>query len=343
MARLIFPKGEQKGLFDDIFASKNTNTDQIARICGVSGRTIRDWRREKYTISEKALELLHQNFRIMIPPTIKKVSDYWYVTKGARKGALKKLKIYGPPGTVEGRKKGGRISQQRRQEQPEKYRSLGCNVRKEFKELSPNEELAETVGIILGDGGVTNYQLKIYLDRISDRQYAEYVRSLLYRVFGEYPSAYIYKYKGTLELLLSGANLIENLNKIGINKGGKIRNQIDFPKWIWEQKSYQRLCVRGLVDTDGGLYFHNHQINGIQYKNLGLCFTSWSRPLIKSVGTVLKNDSIKFSIDNNQRVYIYSLVEIEKYFRLFGSSNPKILDKLNSYLSKSRKIGKRAV
>lgn len=342
MTRLIFPKGEQKRLLDEIIASNNTNSDEIGKICGVSGRTIRDWRREKYTISEIAIELLQQKYHIKIAPIINKVSDYWYVIKGAKKGALKRLEKYGPPGTLEGRKKGGRIAQQRRKEQPDKYRLLGCNVRKEFKLLYPNIELAETVGIILGDGGITNYQLKIYLDRFADREYAEYVRSLFHRVFGEYPSAYYYKKKGTLELLLSGANLVENLNKIGINKGNKIRNQVDFPEWIWKQKRYQRYCVRGLVDTDGGLYFHRHSIKGSKYINLGLCFTSWSRLLIKSVGTVLRSDKIKFSVVNNNRIYIYSLVEIEKYFRLFGSSNPKILDKLESFHSKSRKIGKRA-
>ena len=41
--------------------------------------------------------------------------------KGASKGGIKHLALYGPPGTPEGRKKGGHISQVRRKEHPEQY------------------------------------------------------------------------------------------------------------------------------------------------------------------------------------------------------------------------------
>lgn len=69
--------------------------------------------------------------------------DFWYVTKGARKGALRRLELYGDLGTPEGRRKGGINSQLRRKENPEKYRLLGCNLRKKFKIEKSSIEFAE--------------------------------------------------------------------------------------------------------------------------------------------------------------------------------------------------------
>lgn len=340
MARIIFPKGEQSAFINKILENKKLKADDLANICEVSSRTIRDWRREKFTLPENALLQLSKKLHIKISTNLKRISDYWYVEKGARKGALRRLAIYGPPGTPEGRKKGGRISQIRRRENPEKYRLLGCKVRKNFFSLILSVPLAEAVGIILGDGGITNYQLKIFLDRIYDRDYANYVRLLFKKVFGEFPSICDNKRKGTLELVISGANLIDNLSKIGLDRGDKIKRQVDFPKWIWEKEEYQMACVRGLIDTDGGLYFHKHWTKGIRYRNLGLCFTSWSKPLLKSVSKVLEKYKIKFSIDNDQRIYIYSFNEIEKYFRIFNSSNPKIRQKLDYHKTNNRVINK---
>jgi len=340
MSRIIFPKGEQTTFINNLLEGKRLKIDNLANICRVSSRTIRDWRREKFTLSEKALLQLSNKLDIIIPSNIKHVPNYWYIEKGARKGALKRLAIYGPPGTAEGRARGGRMSQLRRKENPEKYRLLGCNVRKSFLALVFSTSLAEATGIILGDGGITNYQLKIFLDRKTDRDYGKYVQHLFHKVFGEYPSFYDNKKDGTLELVISGANLVDNLGRIGLEKGDKIKRQVDFPRWIWKKREYQVACVRGLIDTDGGLYFHKHWSRGIRYRNLGLCFTSWSKPLLISVYKVLEKYKIKFSVDNDQRIYIYSLKEIEKYFSIFGTSNSKISQQLDYHKSNSKVLEK---
>ena len=94
------------------------------------------------------------------------------------------------------------------------------------------------------------------------------------------------------------------------------------------------------MDTDGGLYFHKHWSNGIKYRNLGLCFTSWSKPLLTSVYKVLEKYKIKFSVDNGQRIYIYSFKEIEKYFSIFGTSNSKISEQLDYHRNNSKVLEK---
>lgn len=341
MARIIFAKGGQSKWINDLVKKfKMRNTD-LALICHVSGRTLRDWRREKFNISDNALLKLCNHFNLSFPLGVKTVPDYWYVLKGARKGALRRMELYGPPGTPEGRRKGGRISQLKRKENPQKYRELGCNVRKDFNCPPKTETLAEVVGIILGDGGVTNYQVKVTLDNKVDKEYATFVRQLMFQVLGELPSYKERNDDNSICLTLSGANLIDILSTIGIKRGNKILQQVDFPKWIWKKKEYQIACVRGLFDTDGCVYFHHHWTKGIKYRNLGLCFTSWSKPLLQSVHEVLRRREIKHSIQNDERIYVYSLKEVKKYFRIFCPSNPKFNQRLNFHESNSRVIEKR--
>ncbi|MBU0998124.1 hypothetical protein KJ570_01135 [Patescibacteria group bacterium] len=333
MARLIFPNGQQTKWIESIQKKSGFSIEKIASICKVSIRTIRDWKREKYSISHTSIFKLINNTKIKIPKNAKVVDDFWYVINGARKGGLKRTQIYGPPGNYEGRIKGGKISQLRRKNDPEKYRKLGCKIKKTFPDLKPSSELAELVGIILGDGGITNNQLKITLGLKADYKYALFVTNLLEKIIGEKPSWN--EYNGNVILLcISGVNLVQKLEDIGVYKGNKIQRQIDVPSWIWNDIKYQKFCVKGLMDTDGGIYFHEHWIKGVRYKNMGLCFTSHSKPLLTSVSTILNTLNIKNSIQG-KHVYIYKLGEILKYFKSIGTHNPKHEERLNFYLKNS--------
>jgi len=93
MGRILFLKGKQKEWLNLVFERKDADTDRIARACGVSCRTIRAWRREEFKISEKALLKISQLFNIPIPSAVKYLPDYWYITKGARKRGVEKIRV----------------------------------------------------------------------------------------------------------------------------------------------------------------------------------------------------------------------------------------------------------
>lgn len=339
MGRIRFKRGEQRAWVEEILEKSGLLVDDLAKLCGVSVRTIRDWRREKFTIFEDSCRLLSQEFGVKIPKEVTLLSKYWYVAKGAKRGGLQALKLYGPPGTKEGRIKGGLMSQQRRRDDPEKYRLLGCNIPKDFKLLKKSEMLAEMVGIILGDGGITNCQLKVTLNSETDGEFARYVRKISKSIFGEKFSIYRRKTCRAVDLVLSGVGLIKELSRLGLDKGDKIKRQVDFPKWIWGRASYQRMCVRGLVDTDGCVFLHYHSTKGIKYRNIGICFTSYSKPMLLSVSRVLKSSGIKYHIyEDKGRINIYDLEQVKKYFEIFGSSNPKHKDKLKYHLLYNRRL-----
>lgn len=131
------------------------------------------------------------------------------------------------------------------------------------------------------------------------------------------------------------------MKNLGLTRGDKIRNQVDFPDWVKGNLKFREACVRGLFDTDGGLYFHRHWTKGIRYRNLGFCFTNYSKPLVKSFIATLKESGYNYKLKENSRgsqVFIYDLKEIKRYFSEIGSNNPKHIYRLRKHLANPRRI-----
>ncbi len=333
MQRAVLTKKDREQFFNNLLEKSKVSLNSIAPRYGISGRTLRDWRRGKFLSSVEKLEAIANDFNLKLPP-FKTRSQHWYAIKGARKGALARMALYGPPGTPEGRKKGGLVSQRNRRENPEKYRVLGCLISKTFLMPDFSKELAELCGILLGDGAITDTQIRVTLNRFTDRKYAFFVAKLMERIIGEKPSKYIQE--STVELCLSGVELVKLFEKLGLKRGNKVAQQVNIPKWILKNKIFALSCLRGLVDTDGGVYTHNHVVGGKRYLHFGLCFTSASKPMLDSVHKIFISVGIKAKVQGERRIYIYDMKEVFKYFKIVGSNNPKHKKRLKKYLKIKR-------
>lgn len=331
MARIKFRPGEQRGFFEKVLTRSGLSAHEIATRYSIGLRSFNDWRREKYNADYKMVVALGKDFHIGLY-NVKKLDNYWYTKSSSSIGGKIRYKLYGPPGTIEDRKKGGRISQKRRRENPEKYRRMGCNVKKVFTCPLYSEKLAEVIGIILGDGSINNYQTRVTLSSKVDRNYAIFVKGLMKHVFGENPSVMERVKYNTIELIISGVGLVEVLEQLGLRRGNKIVHQVYFPKWILDNPQYRIACVRGLFDTDGGLYFHKKSLK----KYLGWCFTSFSKPLLRNVMEVLI--SLKFNVkkSGDHKLYMYSLEDISRYMSVVGSNNPKNSAKMEWYIRQDK-------
>lgn len=317
MGRILFPKGKQSVLLVSLLNSGITTLGELASICGVSERTIRDWRREKFTISEEAFTKIQQRFSLpSIPHTL--LYDYWYAEKGARQGGLRRLALYGPPGTKEGRQKGGRMSQLMRKQFPERYPN--CSIPKHYVTPPLSSKLAECIGIILGDGGITPYQVKITLNSQEEYAYRLFVAKLLHKLFHVCPVVYQRKNEKACNVTLAGVELIKILGELGVRQGSKVRRQAEVPGWILNNKGYAHACLRGLMDTDGCIYHHNHVSHGVRCYNLGLTFTNLSQPLVAFVYQTLC--SLGLTAKRTARgVFVYRKQDVDRYFCTISSHN----------------------
>ncbi len=224
------------------------------------------------------------------------------------------------------RRKGGLISQQRRKIDPDYYRSLGCVVANEFLKPLPSERLAEFVGIVLGDGGLTRSQLHITLNSEADKEYVGYVVDLVEDLFGYNPGVCKRKRKKAVVVVVTGVKFVDYLLEIGLLIGSKVRHQVDVPDWIKDNSKYSRMCLRGLLDTDGGIFRHKYSVRGKEYSYFKLCFSNLSQPLRFFVFDVLKNNGFNPKMFGKKHVWLYSEKETRSYLEVFGSSNKRLCD-----------------
>ena len=164
--------------------------------------------------------------------------------------------------------------------------------------LKKNEDLAELICIILGDGhlhkkGEKKYKnslLSISLNRVDELEYVHYVKNLMQKVFKISPDLVPRKNSKSVDIKLYGDGLIETLKRLGLMTGDKVQNQVCVPQWIkkdqeWIERNkeewifkYSPLVIRGLkglVDTDGTIYVDKKN------KSIGIGFRNASLPLIK--------------------------------------------------------------
>lgn len=190
-----------------------------------------------------------------------------------------------------------------------------------------SSELAEYFGIMMGDGGINNaWQANVSMNSIKDADYAIYISNLCQKLFGIVPALRKRKETNTLVVSLASTSVVDFLVEEGLPRGHKLNNGLKIPKWILKKPVYRKVCVRGLVDTDGCMFIHTHRVAGKIYKNIGLCFTSHSPELVFQVAKIFGEFGIMPHISGGGRdIYLYRADAVAKYLKVFGSSNWRIM------------------
>lgn len=324
-AHYKFRTGEQKEFLLKIASQSNLSTKELAEFVNISARNYRDWIREKYAISGKAASYLSMHFNIVLPEPESILINRWqnYKIDNGRIGGNAYFRLYGSPATPEGRSKGGKKA-------IETLQKKGIfPMRNKFHfSNNYNLELAEFVGIMLGDGGITNDQCTITLNGEADADYIKYVLHLGKNIIGEQGGVYKDKHSKAKRIYYTGVNLVRYLKSIGLKVGNKVTLQVSVPSWVNDNIYYKIACLRGLVDTDGCLFIHKYKVNGKEYKYTNLGFANQSVPLIKFTHKTLLDlgfSAKTTSYLGKHRVWLYNRAEVQKYLRVVGSNNTRIL------------------
>lgn len=338
--RVRFPSGKQNEFLEQAISGLSMKKSELARISDVCSRTLFDWKREKYSMSLFSLKTICERLNKKQPRNIKVLPEYWSIEKACRLGGKQYAELYGSPGTAEGRRKGGITSQAKFMADPEYAKRARFRLRKTIKYPPESSLLAEFIGIMLGDGGVRNdYQIAVSFNGEEDRAYAARIQRMVKKLFGISSVLYILKEKGRADIVVTAKNLVEFLQKKGIKKGDKVKNQINVPEWIFKRKEYQAACLRGLFDTDGCIYRHTYAVNGKKYRYIKMCFRNYSIPILMSLTKILKHLGFYPRLDKKHKsVYLHKPSEVNKYFLKVGTTNPRYHNKYKKFFS--AKIGR---
>lgn len=138
----------------------------------------------------------------------------------------------------------------------------------QYQELSKDENLAELIGIILGDGNLYKHlrteNLRVICNS-KDIVYIRHIAHLIAKIFHKSPSIIKRNNENVTVVCLYQCEISKRLD---LPCGNKIKNNVGIPSWIFSNTDYMVRCLKGLFETDG--CFHEDRDNYtriIEFKN----------------------------------------------------------------------------
>lgn len=201
-----------------------------------------------------------------------------------------------------------------------------------------NKKLAELVGILLGDGSIgiykcrfrnkTSFQhrIKISLNSKNELEYAGHIENLIESLFDLKLLRRYRTKENTLDLLIFNKYIVNFLiDKLGLFLSPK-KGRAKIPK-IYLKNSLELLVLKGYFDTDGCLAIVNN--NGILYPRLEMKVCK--SPMQMQFVDILERNKFRFGFykieNDNIRIQLNGLNELNKWYNLIGFSNTKILER----------------
>lgn len=297
--RIKLKRGFQRRLILEAKNKNNLSWKQLAKKINIAnGYLIGELAKEKRTLSEKIYKKLCNISQNNFNRYIKeKINDNW------------------------GRSKGGKNSGS--------FRYPRLLIKK------PSKELAELIGIILGDGNIWckkegYYYVRICGDAEKDRDYLlNYVKPLFEKLFKK--KMHLIKHSTHKELFISIGNkdVVFTLNHFGLPSGNKKKNNVGIPNWILESNEYIKACIRGLIDTDGSVC----PITGRDYPYIWFsCNIENLRKTFKIAMEKIGFNTSKWNIREGRTpdTYIGKKELIKKYIQTISFKNKRHLSKISA-------------
>jgi intein/homing endonuclease len=211
---------------------------------------------------------------------------------------------------------------------------------KEILKPEYSEELAEFIGIILGDGNIHSYKkgkkigvysVKIAGDLKKDHDYhVTFIKPLGEKLFGLKAGIQEISKHNEIFTCFYSRELIKYLESHGLKSGDKIKNQITIPKWIFLKDDYLRACIRGLIDTDGSIFRMSKRDKNL----LRIGFTNHNKKLLADTHMAIMQLGFNPSrIIKNRAFVISRKADVRKYINEIGFSNEKHRRRLQNFIA----------
>ena len=183
-----------------------------------------------------------------------------------------------------------------------------------------SDDLAEFLGIMLGDGKLSPNQILITLGN-KENDYVLYVKNIMKKIFKTEVNISTRK-MGYKDVYISSVKLSRWLKNEGLVYN-KVKSQVNVPSWIFNKNSYCESFIRGFFDTDGSIY---RLKNGIQ-----ISLTNRSLPLLKSLQNMLIKIEYNVSHVSCYKIYITKERDVNRFFKEIKPANIKHTNRYNLF------------
>lgn len=341
--RVVFPQGEQKMFLENIKKTLKLPYATIAQSLEISNRTLTDWRREKFSMSLQAAKILSRKAGIKLRRYVEIRDPFWYTSRAGKVGALTRMKIYGNPGTQEGRSKGGKISYAKRVALIKGGAAVErWTTRKEILKPIPSVLLAEFIGALLGDGMINHYQLQFTAHK-EEFLYHEFLEKITKELFGLSGTHAPHGKDNAITFTISSRALVEYLNTLGISSNSTER-KVSLPGWIFLNKARRLAFLRGIFDTEGSVYNHRYRVNRKLYHYTKISIANRAQSILHAVEQILSEHSFHpRRSTKNDAIVLENSAEVKHFVTLIKPHNTKHLKRFYQFNGEVRRIGKAAV
>jgi hypothetical protein len=188
-------------------------------------------------------------------------------------------------------------------------RNLGkLSIPKPIKPIYKGGDLAEFMGIMLGDGNIWNNRIRIAFDK-RKIDYVNYVSDLFKKLFEIELKKEINKSTNQLYLYCNNLFVVEKLLDYELKRGHKIKNNLGIPDWIKNNRFYSKRCIKGLIDTDGCIYWSKRD------KQTYIKFTNFNLQLLKDFKEITVFLGYHFARANKNNWCLYRKIEVANFIK----------------------------
>lgn len=329
--RVIFPPGKQEMFLKNIKQTLNLPYSELTRLISISNRTFADWKREKFSMSLRAAGILCRKAGIKLPRYVEIRDPFWYTSRAGRLGAFTRMKIYGNPGTPEGRSKGGKISYAKRVAPIKAGVAVEkWTTRKEILKPIPSVLLAEFIGALLGDGMINHYQVQFTAHK-EEFLYHEFLEKITKELFGLSGTHATHGKDNAITFTISSRTLVEYLNTLGISSNPTER-KVSLPEWIFVSRGRRLAFLRGIFDTEGSVYSHRYKVNGKCYHYTKISIANRAQSILHAVEQILSEHFFHpRRSTKNDAIVLENSAEVRHFVILIKPHNTKHLTRFYQF------------
>jgi len=195
----------------------------------------------------------------------------------------------------------------------------------------------EFVGAIIGDGNLwtdgSRYRVELTGDPHLDWAYYEYLSNIALQLFGNKPYPLKERQNG-VRFRLQSKHAFKELTKLGIPVGEGKSSLVQIPKQILKRRwHYVRWTLRGIMDTDGTLFFSKKTYKLPVYPTLEI--RTHSRMLALQITDVLQKNGFRARPRGNDKrgyhIALYGNKMLEKWVKEIGFSNERHINRLRKH------------
>lgn len=321
--RAILDKNSKRKLLDKMKEDNACRTlSQLSIKLGIKKKTLESW----FYINKTTLPYKIAFPYINLIKIMGKKDDNWGQVLGGKKGYDSILNKYGIEKVKKINSRGGK-----------KTAKINEIKFSKFKIDLEDPKFLEMYGALIGDGWLCNPQknnkwvVGICGNLKLDKEYILYCRNILTHITERKGYLFEKPKNNVIEFRFQHKRFFKILNE-ELNFPVGLKENLKIPYQLYSLR-YDKLkfIIRGIFDTDGSFYI------GKTSKGMRTCpciSLHMKEPvLLKQIADILKKERFSFYFDEpNNQIKLRGKKQLEKWMKEIGFSNPKHLNKINSFL-----------